>query len=256
MSITRTLIFNDAHMPWHGRSLELIISIAEDIGVDRIIINGDLADFYNISRYAKNPDVQATLEDELFSVQEFLIDLRKRFPKIEIMYIFGNHEQRLNSYIADKCKPFWNIVRLPSQLNLELLKIDFIEYNRKYQLEKTNLFIQHSPPSYSENAAMTSLKRKSDTSFIYGCTHRIQHATKTGESGEIYSTWLNGWCGSTKLSSEHMEVFSYAKGHENWQAGFSVATVINGVDFFVDQYLIKESDKKVSCVVNGFLYEI
>lgn len=234
----------------------LVIDIAQDIGVNRIIINGDLLDFYSVNMHGpKHPTVMESLESELFAGYEFLQDIRKRFPNVEIIYNFGNHENRLDRWILKNCRSLFNIVTVAKQLHLDSLDIDYREYNRRYQLEKTNLFIQHSPPSYSVNAAMTSLTKKLDISTIYGCTHRSQKVSLTGGSGSVHSTWCNGWLGSTTLSEEHREVFSYAKGHENWQQSFSIITVDEGVHFFVDQIDIKTIGEKRACVVNGFLYE-
>lgn len=245
------------HIPFEDpTSLGLVIDVAEDIGVSRIVINGDLVDFYSINAHGpKSPLVLESLESELFAAYEFLKDLRKRFPKIPIVYNMGNHEHRLTRFILKNCKAFHNIVSIEKQLFLENLNIEYREYNRKYQLEETNLFIQHSPPSYSVNAAMTSLKTKLDTSSIYGCTHRVQKACLTGDSGNVHSVWMNGWLGSTTLTEGHREVFSYAKGHNNWQQSFMIVTVDNGKEFFVDQIDIKPNGKKRSCVVEGSLYE-
>jgi hypothetical protein len=167
---------------------------------------------------------------------DFVKMLRKRFPNIKITFIYGNHEDRLDRFIHQNCKAFHNILTIDKQLDLERLKIDWLPYNSAYRIDETNLYIQHSPPSYGENGARTSLMKKMDRSYIYGCTHRIQMASATTANGNTHYCYYNGWLGSTTLTPEHARVFSYAKGHENWQAGFSVVDVVDRKDFQVNQY--------------------
>ena len=136
-------------------------------------------------------------------------------------------------------------------LDLERLNIEFYHYNYCYQLEETNLYIQHSPPSYGQNGARTSLLTKLDASFIFGCTHRKQMSSMTGHSGEVYSVYFNGWLGTTTASAEHKRVFSYAKGHQNWQHSAIVVTVLDGKKHFVEQIDIKDE----CLILDGNIYE-
>jgi len=252
MEISRIGVLNDAHGPWVGSELDLVLDIFEDCHVDHIILNGDILDFYNINAHGpRHPDIQRTLEDELFWGQEFFSGLRKRFKKTKITMLCGNHEHRLDRFIINTCPAFWNILSLDKMMRWDDLDIEWLPYNQKYQIGESRLYVQHSPPSYSENAAMTSLKKKMDASFIYGCTHRIQHACKTGVTGMVHNVWLNGFLGSTTLTEDHARVFSYTKGHENWQQGASIVTLVDNKEFHVNQFQILNN----KAVVDGFLYE-
>jgi hypothetical protein len=260
MGITKTGIINDLHLlPNTPRPVvDLVLDSFEDIGVHRIIINGDLLDFININLHGpKHPDVICTLEDEIFEARNFLRELRERFKKAHIVFLFGNHEDRLDRFILKNAKPFWNICRLETMLELEKLDIEFYEYNYKYRLEKTNLFIQHSPPSYGVNGARTSLLTKLDENYIFGCSHREQHCAITGGSGQVYRAWFNGWLGSTTITREAEKIFSYTKNHSAWQRCAGVAYVIDEVDFFYNQFEIKElvRDERYSLLLEGAIYE-
>lgn len=250
--MTLTGVINDVHLPFHDpRAVNLVLDIFESMGIHRLIINGDLLDFLNISLHGpKHPDIQETLENELFSGQEFLSNLRKRFKGVEIVYLFGNHEDRLNRFIIQKCPAFWNVLRLETQLNLDSLDIHYLPYNGFYQLEDSKLRIQHSPPSYGINGTMTSLYNKLDHDYMYGCTHRMQHSARTGASGAVYNAWFNGWLGSTSLTETHSHVFSFAKGHDNWQQCAAVIATIDGQTTHVHQFPIIN----YSAYVGGDLY--
>lgn len=251
--ISRTMVFNDPRIPFHDvKSLDLVLDIFEDLDLDRMVINGDLLDFYNVNSHGpKHPDISTNLEDELIAGREFFEGLRERFPKKEIVFIFGNHEDRLDRFIVKNSKQLWGLLTLENFINFDRLNIEYHHYNYRYQLENTNCFIQHSPPSYGQNGARTSLLSKPNATFIYGCTHRVQHSCNTDAHGNVHSVYFNGWLGSTTDTKEHTRVFSYAKGHQNWQQAFCIVTVEGGEQFHINQYLIR--DHKV--VVDGSLYE-
>jgi len=206
---------------------------------------------YNWNRYGIHPDVTVSMDDEIFLVRRFLENLRKRFPKLEIIYMFGNHEARYEKWVIEKARPLHNRLRLESEYGLENLNIEFYPYGFKYQVDNTNLFLMHSPPSYGVNGARTSLLRKNDESYLFGCTHREQNAHITAGSGKRYMCYFNGWGGSVNETPNHAKVFSYRKGHFGWQKCFSIVTVIDGDKFNLNQYSVV--DHRV--VVDGIVYD-
>lgn len=242
-------ILGDLHGPWiDQRAIDLAFDIFDDIGVTHIILNGDVLDFYNINAHGpKDPDVQTRLEDEIYWGQEFFKQLRERFPDAHIVYMFGNHEYRLDRFIMANCPAFWNFLKLEKMLMLDELDIKWMPYNERYQIGNSNLYVQHSPPSYSENsAAATSLNKKMDVDHIWNCTHRTDSAVKTGSSGKVYTSYINGWFGSrgiveslqTKMP-ENRKVFQFTKNHEKWNTSFCIATVDKG-EHFVNQIVMKD----------------
>ena len=250
--ITTTGVINDLHIPFHDPiAVKLVLDAFEDINIDRLVINGDLLDFYGINAHGpKSPRVQESLEEEFIQGEQFISDIKKRFKGKEIVYIFGNHEDRLDRFILQNCKPFWNIVTVEKMLDLKGIKM--VPYNQEYQLENTSLRIQHSPPSYSKNAAMVSLENKMDVSHVYGCTHRQQHACRTGGSGIVHHVYLNGWLGSVDLTASHKEVFRYTKGHSNWQQCAMLISVEKKKTFHVQQSSILNN----SILFNGNIYSL
>lgn len=255
--LTRTLVLNDPHLPFHDSRLitisgeGMVLDILEDTKCDRLVINGDLGDLYSWNSYGIHPDVQIDQDTELYLLKCFLENLRERFPDLEIIFLFGNHEHRYERWVIEKARAMHNRCKLEAELTIKELDIEFYHYNYRYRLENTNLYIQHSPPSYGVNGARTSLLAKPDQSAIYGCTHRQQHSTITGGSGEVYEVYFNGWLGSATETPSHEKVFSYRKGHQNWQQCFSIVTVIDGTEFQVNQYAIRNH----RTVVDGHLYD-
>lgn len=252
-------VINDLHIPFHDKkAVDLTLDIFQDIKIDKLILNGDIVDFINLSLHGpKHPEIKETVEDEINQTLDFLKNLRKRFPKIQIVFLFGNHEDRLDRWIMQKCPSFWNLLRLDKMLQLEQLDIEWYPYNYEYQVYDSNLYVQHSPPSYSQNAAMTCLKMKMDASYIYACTHRRDYAIKTGKNGR-YEVFCSGWLGSTKQidhlhNTFHKKAFSYTKGHENWQQMATIVYHFDDQSFEVNQFNIR---KDHSAVVEGNYYRM
>lgn len=255
--LTRTLILNDPHIPFHDSRLinldagGMVLDVLADTQCERLVINGDCGDLYAWNSYGIHPEVEANQELEIYLLRTFFENLRKRFPDLEIIFLFGNHEDRYERWIIKEAKALHNRISLDKELGLDALNIEWYPYNWKYQLEKSNLYIQHSPPSYGVNGARTSLLAKSDQSFIFGCTHRQQHATITAGSGKVHEVYYNGWLGSATETASHARVFSYRKGHQSWQQCFIIATVEDEKDFIVTQYNIRDH----KTVVDGHFYD-
>lgn len=253
-------VWGDIHGPFEDkRAVNLFLDVVEDLGISGMIINGDLLDFYALNSYGpKDPRVHQSLEDEFYWGQEFISDLRKRFPKLKIVFVFGNHEDRLDRFVMKNCKAFMNFLQLDKMLRLKEHNIEWIPYNERYQIGKTNLFVQHSPPSYSENAAATSMKKKIDQDHIWNCTHRPDSRICIGSSGKVYTSYINGWFGSKgiikKLQTEmpgNRRVFKFTKNHESWARSFCLVSE-SGTQHHIQQVLIKED---YTCAIGENIYE-
>ena len=157
----RILVCSDLHIPYHNpKHVELMLSVAESVGIDELVLNGDVLDAYNLNSHGpKDPKVFSSLEDEYQAGRDFLIESKKRLKGVKIVFLGGNHEDRLDRFVVKNCKAFHNILTTSKMLNLESLDIEWHEYQDPYKLSK-NLFVMHSPPSYSVNAAKTSLASK------------------------------------------------------------------------------------------------
>ena len=262
----RAAIFNDVHYPFNDpRLLELVLQAIKDANVDKLIINGDLLDFYSISAYGpKSPIIREKLEDEIMWGAEFFKKLRSMFPDTEIIFLYGNHSHRLAKYIWQNCAQLVNYISLDKLLQLDHYDIEWHEYQDFYKMEGCDLRVVHSPPSYSVNGAMASLKKKVDASFVYGCTHRLDSAYQTGIEGKLYRAYFNGWLGNKNHYIKWLEenedelqakvirqVFSYMKSADNWQCGFSFVSVHDGF-FHVEQIPIENG----RFICNGFYYEL
>lgn len=259
-------VLGDLHLPWaNDRKIELAYCVMKDVGITHLILNGDVADFYNLNAHGpKDPQIKTKLDDEFDSLVEFLQFTRKFFGhSVKIIYIFGNHEHRLDRFVMANCPAFYNHLRLDKMLQLDSLGIDWIPYNQPYLVKGANLRIQHSPPSYSENLANTSLKKKIDVDHIFNCAHRLDFATRTGASGKDYTVISNGWFGSLEIirknqneMPENRRVYHFTKFHESWNTAFTLAYVYKH-NHTLNPIHIKQGEKgEYYCSTGANYYEL
>lgn len=252
MLYEKWLVISDIHGPWHDqRKLDLVFDVAEDNGVTHIVLDGDVFDFTNLSAHSvKHPSITTTLEEEFDWGIEFFNSLRKRFPKAEINFIHGNHEWRLDRFIMQNAKAFWNILTVDKQCQVERFKIHSTPYNQALLIPGTDIRIQHSPPSYSQNAARTSALHKMSGRWIWGCTHRPDSAWLFPFESKNIEAHCLGWLGTVDLTPEHFEVFRWTRGHEKWGSSFAMIDVTPRVSHIQPVVL-----NGYACIYNGVYYE-
>jgi len=95
----RVLSLSDVHVPFHDqRAVEAAVKHGKAFNPTVVLCNGDIADFFTISRFLKDPK-KRNLKGELDTVKEFLSWIRGQFPRAKIYYKLGNHEERWNHWL-------------------------------------------------------------------------------------------------------------------------------------------------------------
>lgn len=121
------LVIADLHIPYiDSLCTELALKDAEENKVNRITILGDLLDFYKISRFVKIPG-KKSVKQEIEEAEQFLLNLRLRFPNAKIIYYIGNHELRLEKYICENASEIYDLISdlLPQKLKLHEKNIEY-----------------------------------------------------------------------------------------------------------------------------------
>jgi len=90
------LVISDTHFPYHHPdTFDFLRDMQYDYCPDRIVHCGDLVDFYNASRYPKDPDHPDSFNNELKAIRQSVKELASIFPKMSI--VMGNHDARLRA---------------------------------------------------------------------------------------------------------------------------------------------------------------
>lgn len=239
--VQRALIIPDTHIPYHDKSAYgLTIDVAEDVGVEEIVILGDYADFYDINAHGKSPEMRMMLKDEVDAVKMHLSELQRRFPRTKKKYIEGNHEWRLFRYICNKAPELFQMIDTRSLLDLDKYGFEFIPYtpDQGVNVLDTDLIARHEP------------SKKAGCSIIHGHDHRFHELQEVTLDGKIYKVMGSGW-----LGNKHHPVYSYVKNHHQWALGASFVTQLENGLWWRDKLEILQHKKTYQTIYEGNIYE-
>lgn len=111
-------IISDVHIPYHDlKAINLALNYFKQKKVTVIVLLGDMIDAFHLSRYEKDPRQRISTWEELRMFMGFLTDLRNNFPKAEIVYKLGNHDERYELFLQQKA---------PELLDFEVLDLDYL----------------------------------------------------------------------------------------------------------------------------------
>ena len=84
-------VLSDVHIPYHSiDALTACIDFLQDEKPEAILLNGDILDFYQLSRFGKDPR-KRSVAHELQAAREFL-DVLSQFGA-KVYFKIGNHEE-------------------------------------------------------------------------------------------------------------------------------------------------------------------
>lgn len=141
IACNKILLISDLHIPYHDiDAITAALGHGKKEKVNTIIINGDLVDFARISRFEPDPTARDT-KHELDTTRAFLISLRKAFPTQKIIWIKGNHDERLEKYLFSKCVELFGdpYFHLEERLQLASLNIELIDGYTVVRAGKLNI---------------------------------------------------------------------------------------------------------------------
>lgn len=216
------MVISDIHIPYQDdKAVAVMREFAKDYKPQHLVINGDLLDFYSLSTFDKCPDRKYSVMEEVNDGVQFLKEMRKIVgPKAQMYFTEGNHEARLQRYLAKNPEladmPELRIDRL---LKLKEQKIKFAGVGVDYWAQDTghikigNAIVTHGDNRFNGAAtsansgysAMNTIK-KMQSSVIMGHVHRLAQVHHSTPYGTLVG--VEGGC------------LCMPAGTANWQQGF------------------------------------
>jgi predicted phosphodiesterase len=213
-------VLSDIHVPYHSMSAIICaIKHLREQGIDCLILNGDIMDFYAISRHEKEKDLR-DFPREIEMGRNFLQKIRDLFPLIPIYYKMGNHENRWQRYLNEQAEEFAQLHEMQFEQFFRLDKLAMTYVPDWQGIELGDLLILHG------HEVMASGMNPSQSTFnktfcntLIGHVHRTTSTTKKNGFKEFFHTYSTGCL--TQLSPKY---YPFAQ-HNN---GYAIVEIENG----------------------------
>jgi predicted phosphodiesterase len=125
-------ILSDIHVPYHDETaLRAAVDHLQGERIDALLLNGDWADFYSISRHQKDPK-HRNFKKELHAGRDLLKWLRQEFPGIRFICKLGNHEERWEKWLWEHAPEISDdpIMGIDNWYGFERLGIELVKDQR------------------------------------------------------------------------------------------------------------------------------
>jgi hypothetical protein len=230
----------------------LFIETARRLQPEKIILNGDVLDLYEFSRYDHDPRV-ADVTGAFAWKDQFLADLREAAPNSEITWTAGNHEERLIKLLASTSPYLMPLLAdvhgmsISDLLGLKQHEVNFIS--------KANL------ATFTESDFKKEIAKNYYIAYETVLFHHFPQAKNwglTGQNGhhhtikvEQHFNALTGPYLWVQPGAGHVRNASYCEA-ERWQNGFTICHVDTHKK--VVQWEIIDCTHSLCCIGGHFYY--
>ena len=218
------LVMSDLHVPYHNiRAITESLNYAINKKVDAILLNGDLMDFYMLSKFEHDPRMR-DFSQELLALEQLIGILQKIAP---VFYKLGNHEERFEHFMMRNAPVLLQTreFKLGNLLQCYAKGVEIIT-------DQKIVYIGHLPILHGHEVRLSgvsvnparSLFLKTKKTALCGHLHRSSQHNETALDGKLISTWSTG-----HLGEEHPK---YARIN-NWNHGVARVEVDEDGNFEV-----------------------
>lgn len=246
MKLYKQLWIPDAHVPNEDRrAFRLIDAVAKGERFDELIIGGDFGDFDCLSDHGnRDPKREQLLRREVAPVRAAIAHAAECWvkPKGRKVFVEGNHEWRLDRYIANYAAQLEGLVTVESLLGLD--DWEFVEYKSHTRIGK--VYTTHDTGKAGAQAHLQACNDFQDNTVI-NHTHRLGYAVVGNAKGQPHVAAMFGWLGDARK----VDYMHRIKAKRDWALGFGVGyRRADGVTYLQPVPIVG-----YTCVVGGRFYE-
>jgi len=236
----KPLIVSDIHLPYHDiDAIEIALEKAYKNNVDSIYLNGDILDFYQVSRFTKEGGAMS-IKEERDMFFEFIGWIKSNFD-VPIYYKAGNHEERLAKYINDKAPDLAQLpeLSLSGFLKLDELDVQFVDGRQKALMGKLIVVHGHEfgESIFSPVNPARGLFLRAKSSTLAGHNHQTSEHHENNLKNDSMACFSTGCL--CQLTPNYRP-FAYTK----WNHGFAIVEIDADDTFEVSNYRIIDGKVK------------
>ena len=136
-------IISDIHLPFHNLpALRCALKEGKRRGWKGILINGDLFDFPQFSRFEKKKE-DGQFAKDLYAGRQFLDAINDAFPRARKVFKFGNHDLHYSRWMWGKCPELLDVAETSLENLLDCDRFGFEVYNKNEPIKLGKLIVLH-----------------------------------------------------------------------------------------------------------------
>jgi predicted phosphodiesterase len=216
---SKVLVLSDIHIPYHSISaLTAVFDYTKKMKIDAILLNGDVLDFFGLSRYCKDPK-KRNFAEELKSFEEFMKILNDIY-KCKIYLKIGNHEERYNHFLWQKAGEIADVeeFQLEEIIKKRAKNVTIIGEKRIIKLGHLNVLHGHEFAGgvFSPVNIARGLFLKAKVSAMQGHNHQTSEHSESNLEGKLTTTFSLGCL--CELNPEYRPI-------NKWNHGFAIVDI-------------------------------
>lgn len=235
--------------PTHDeQAIETALSIVRDINPDLVVLHGDNLDLPELGKYIVTPAYSRTTQASIDRATILCGQLRDAAPRARIVWLAGNHEERLPRHLIQNAAAAFGLRRGAEPDSFPVLSIPFLCRMEEFDIEyvpgypasafwiNDRLRVVHGDKVNSSGSTASKYLAREKVSVLYGHIHRREWAEMTREDHDGPRTVLAASAGC--LARIDGAVPSVKGGtdldgrpvvrHEDWQQGIAVVDYETG----------------------------
>lgn len=216
---SKVLVLSDIHIPYHSISaLTAVFDYTKKMKIDAILLNGDVLDFFGLSRYCKDPK-KRSFADELKAFEDFMNILNDIY-KCKVYLKIGNHEERYNHFLWQKAGEIANVeeFQLEEIIKKRAKNVTIIGEKRIIKLGHLNVLHGHEFAGgvFSPVNIARGLFLRAKVSAMQGHNHQTSEHSESNLEGKLTTTFSLGCL--CELNPEYMPI-------NKWNHGFAIVDI-------------------------------
>lgn len=226
----RVMFLSDIHAPFHDKdAIQAILRFIPEFDPHRIVLNGDIQDFYSLSRFDRDYERHESLDEEIAIGNRIRSQIRHAAPNADIIETEGNHEARLEAYLrrnVDTLAPILSLPKVKEAMSMKSLfnhdLYDITGYGSEGFYLRENFRVKHGEFA-RQDAGMSAKAQmlRGFTSGVSGHSHRLSRFPFRADGGRLFE-WFEGGC-LCLLDAEYIR-----GGVPNWEQGFIIGQFSTG----------------------------
>lgn len=219
------VFLSDIHVPYHEPEIVAsALRMVKRVKPHRVVLNGDIGDFFQLSRFNTSQSRMDKLQEEIDSANAIREAVRRAAPDAIIDETEGNHDSRIITYVVNNARALKSLRALEPENLFRYRDLEFNWHPGAGFLLRRHFLVKHGTIVRKDSGASAKAEmEQAGVSGISGHVHRLGTYRKAGYSQR---QWTEQGC----LCRTDPD---YVVGAPNWVQGCVIGEFSTRTDSFV-----------------------